>query len=156
MADISGWDKRRLCHPAHEQITDPSGVFTVGLIPLLRFRVLWVGKFNRTCLLKDVEHRDPVLAGCFHANFRTFMIRQPFRKITQSFGKGRETLFEVFCTAVGIGNTDAGTDPGFVDIESTAIFTNDFKWQPETSWHFIVARLTVTSHPARSSRFRKR
>lgn len=28
---------------------------------------------------------------------------------------------------MGIRNTDTGIDPGFVDIESTAVFTKDFK-----------------------------
>ena len=63
MTDFSGWDKRRPDHVAHEQITDPFRILTVGLISLLRFGVLGVSKYDIACFLKDIENRDPVLAG---------------------------------------------------------------------------------------------
>ncbi|CEJ06052.1 Hypothetical protein DEACI_0498, partial [Acididesulfobacillus acetoxydans] len=33
----------------------------------------------------------------------------------------------ILSTAICISNTDAGIDPGFVDIKSTAVFTKDFE-----------------------------
>jgi len=55
--------------------------------------------------------------------------------------------------SVCIGNTDAGIDPGFVDIKSTAVFTKDFEHLvPPTK---ILAGLAGTGHPAKSSQLRK-
>ena len=73
---------------------------------------------------------------------------------TQSFGKGRKASLFILSKSICIGNTDAGIDPGFVDIESTAVFTKDFKHRvPPTK---IFAGLAGTGHPAKSSQLRKR
>ena len=60
----------------------------------------------------------------------------------------------ILCTAIGIGNTDAGIDPGFVDVKATAVVTKDFKHR------FLLQRkfagLAGTGHPAKSSKLRKR
>ena len=45
----------------------------------------------------------------------------------EPFGKGRKAGLLILCTAIGIGNTDAGIDPGFVDVKATAVVTKDFK-----------------------------
>ena len=33
----------------------------------------------------------------------------------------------ILCTSIRIGNTDAGIDPGFVDVKPTAVVTKDFE-----------------------------
>lgn len=33
----------------------------------------------------------------------------------------------IFCTVIGIGDADAGVDPGFVDIKTTAVVAKDFE-----------------------------
>ena len=38
-----------------------------------------------------------------------------------------EKCLLILCTAIGIGNTDAGIDPGFVDIKAIAVVTKNFK-----------------------------
>jgi len=66
-------------------------------------------------------------------------------KISQSFGKGRKASLFILSKSICIGNTDAGIDPGFVDIESTAVFTKDFKHRvPPTK---IFAGLAGTAAP---------
>ena len=62
----------------------------------------------------------------------------------------------ILCTAIGIGNTDAGIDPGFVDIKATTIEFKDFKGQNRYPPEKIVIRQTVTGHPAKSRRLWKR
>lgn len=84
-------------------------------------------KGNKTGFLKDVEDRDPVLAGRFHADFCAVVFGKPFRQLPEPFGKGREAGLLILSTSVGIGNADAGIDPGFVDIKPTTVFTKDFK-----------------------------
>ena len=60
----------------------------------------------------------------------------------------------ILCTAIGIGNTDAGIDPGFLDVKSTAVVTKDFKHRVPPVKKF--AGLAGTGHPAKSSQLRKR
>ena len=129
MTDFGGWDKGRLDHVTHEQITDPFGILTVGLISLLRFGVLGVSKNDIACFLKDIEHRDPVFTGGFHAHVRTVIGGKSCGEFPQTSGERGESLFFVFCPAVGIGNTDTGKDPGFVDIKATTVETKDFESQ---------------------------
>lgn len=41
--------------------------------------------------------------------------------------KRRKACLLVLCAIVGIGYSDTGIDPGFVNIKSAAVFTEDFK-----------------------------
>lgn len=60
----------------------------------------------------------------------------------------------VLSKAVGIGNTDAGINPGFVDIKATTVFTENFEHRvPPVK---KVAGLAGTGHLAKSSQLRKR
>ena len=43
--------------------------------------------------------------------------------------KGRKASLLIFRMIICISNTDTCENPGFVDIKSTAVFTNDFKRQ---------------------------
>ena len=77
MANCWRWDKGRLDHAAHEQVADPPGVFTIGFVSLLRFRVLGMSKRYLAGFLKHIEHRNPILAGGFHTDFLTLMFLKP-------------------------------------------------------------------------------
>ena len=127
MTDIRGRNKARLDHVAHEQVADPLGILTIRLVALLGFRVLGVSQCNEAGLFEDVEDRDPILAGGFHADFRAVVLGKPGRQLPQSLGKRREAGLLVLCAAVHIGDSDTGIDPGLVDVESTAIFAKDFE-----------------------------
>ena len=122
-----GRDKTGFYHVTHEQVADPFGILAVSLIPLLRFRIFGMRKGNETGVFQDVEDRDPVLAGRFHADFRAVVFGKSLRQLPESFGKGREASLLILGTTVGIGNADAGIDPCFVDIKATTVFTKDFK-----------------------------
>ena len=77
MAD--GWrlDEGRFDHVAHEQVTNPLCVLPVSLVALLRLCVLGACQYNRTEFLEDVEDKNPVLAGRFHANFLAVILVKP-------------------------------------------------------------------------------
>ena len=55
---------------------------------------------------------------------------------------------------MGIGNTDAGIDSGFVDIKATAVVAKDFEHRVPPVKKF--AGLAGTGHPTKSSQLRKR
>ena len=78
-------------------------------------------------LLQNIENRNPVLAGRFHTDIGTVIFGKPVTQLMQSFGKGRKASLLIFRTAVGIGNTNAGKDPSFVDVKTPAclLYTSD-------------------------------
>ena len=80
-------------------------------------------------VFQDIENGDPILAGRFHADVVAVVFCKPVTQLLQTFGKGREAGLPVFGTAFGIGNANAGIDPGFVDIKATTIEFKDFKGQ---------------------------
>ena len=120
-------DKGRLDHTAHKEIADPAGIFTIGFVPLLRFGVLGMRQGNLTGILKCIEDRDPVLTGGFHTYFCTIVFMKPVSQTSEIVWKRREASFMVIGTGMGISNPDTGVDPGFVDIQSTAVVPDDFE-----------------------------
>ena len=129
MTNLGGWDKGRLDHVTHEQIAYPLRILTVSLIPFLWFGVLGVSKYDIAYLFENVEYRDPVLAGRFHAYICTIVRGKPCGKFPQTSGERGKPLFLIFCPAVCIRESNAGKDPGLVDIKPTAVKTKDFKSQ---------------------------
>jgi len=124
-----GWDKAGFYHVAHEEVADPLCVLTVSLITLLRFRVFWMGKCDKTGLFEDVKDWDPILASGFHADLKAGIFRKPVSQLPEAFGKGREAGLLIFGASIGVSDADAGIDPGFVDIKPTTVLTKDFKRQ---------------------------
>ena len=107
-------------------------------------------------LFQDVKNRDPILAGRFHADIVAVVLCKPVTQLIQSSCKGRKASLLVLSSVAGIGDAYTGIDPCFVDIESTAVGFDDFERQKNNLLFFAVTKLTVTGHPARSSRLRKR
>ena len=102
----------------------------VSLIAFLGLGIFGIGKGNPDVILfQDIENGDPILAGRFHADVVAVVFCKPVTQLLQTFGKGREAGLPVFGTAFGIGNANAGIDPGFVDIKATTIEFKDFKGQ---------------------------
>ena len=66
--------------------------------------------------LQDIEYRDPILAGRFHADILAVVFSKPITQLIQTFRKGRKAGLLILSTIVGISNTDTGIDPCFVDI----------------------------------------
>ncbi len=127
LTDIRRGNEGRPDHVAHEEITDPSGILSIGLVAFLRLGVFGVGKNHIAGLLKDIENRDPILAGRFHADIRALVGMKPERQPLKVFGERREASFMIHSTLFVVGNPNAGVDPGFVDIESTAVVAEDFE-----------------------------
>ena len=68
MTNLWRRDKASLNHIVHNEITDPFGIFAVGLVSLLRLCVLWMRKGDHAGCFKYIENRNPILAGRFHIN----------------------------------------------------------------------------------------
>ena len=105
----------------------PSGILAVGLVSFLRLGVLRVSKNDMEGLFQNVVNGDPVLAGRFHTDIGALVGLKPERQPLKVFGERREASFMIHSALIVVGNPDAGVDPGFVDIESTAVFTEDFE-----------------------------
>ena len=116
-----------------------------------------MGKSNPdVILLQNIKNRDSVLTGRFHADIRTVVFGKPVAQLLKTFGKGRKESFFVLRTLKGIRDADPGIDPSFVDIKSATVVFENFKRHKITSLRIIVIKLTVTGHPAKSSRLWKR
>ena len=78
-------------------------------------------------LFEDVEDRNPELTGRLHANFLTAVLVKPESQLLQAHGEGQEASLKVFGTRVCISDADAGIDLGLVNVQSTAILTENFE-----------------------------
>ncbi len=102
----------------------------IRLVAFLGFGIFGVGKGNPdVILLQDIKYWDPVLAGRFHTDIVTVVFSKPVTQLVQAFRKGRKAGLLILCAFDGISNTNAGINPGFVDIKPTAIIFLDFKRQ---------------------------
>ena len=99
----------------------------VSLVALLRFRVLGMCQGNQqVCsrMLNTGIQYFPV--DSMHTSEQEYFASQS-AKILQSIGKrGKASLF-VLRPTVGVGNPDTGKNPGFVDIQPTAVFAENLK-----------------------------
>ncbi|VUX17001.1 Uncharacterised protein [Blautia obeum] len=155
LADVRRWDKAGLDHAAHIQVANPLGVLAVGFVALLRFRVFRVRQGDPTGLFKDIEYRNPVFPCGFHADIRAGVFRKPVSQIPQSVGKRGKASLLVLCPAIGIRDTDTGKYPGFVNVQSTAVFAENFESHLPPSRHSVWGGSAGTGHPAKSSRFER-
>ena len=121
MADSWRRDKGRLDYTAYKEIADPAGVFPISFVSLLGFCVLGMRESDLTGLFERIENRDPVLTGGFHTYFCTAVLMEPVSQTPEILWERRKASFLVIGTGMRIGNPDTGVDPGFADIESTAV-----------------------------------
>lgn len=78
-------------------------------------------KDNEAELFKDVEGRDLLLVGRFHADFCIAIFGNPFEESAESFGKGIEACLFIFGTSNETGNTYAGINPYIVNVRHTTV-----------------------------------
>jgi len=70
-------DKARIDHIAHEQVTNPFSILMIGFIDFLRFSEFRISRSHRARFFKDVENRNPILTGGFHANLSVGIMGKP-------------------------------------------------------------------------------
>lgn len=123
-----------------EKVADPFGILGVILIPLDGFDPFGVSDGDIHLSLKDVEDRDPVLAGGFHADIVTVIVKQPFFETADvpiESGKAFFTVRRLY--AIG-GFDDCGNEERFMDIDATTGFVDNFHG------HSPFARINRRSH----------
>ena len=60
------------------------GIFGIILVSLYNLYLFGVGNDNQnTALFQDVEYRNSVLSGVFHADIQTVVFQKPVRKTVQ-------------------------------------------------------------------------
>ena len=62
-----------------------------------------------------------------HADLFAGVKCKPVDEFPKSLGEGRETRLLVMGDAVRVCDANAGKDPGFVNVQSTAVFTENFE-----------------------------
>ena len=80
------------------------------------------------------------------------MFGEPRGQTSQALRKSRKSSFHIFCAWVFICDTNAGKKPGFVDINSTAVFVYNFNMV------FLLQEIVGsagTGRLAKSSRFER-
>ena len=82
-------------------------------------------------LYLNSRKEDPVLSCRLHADLPAVVLGKPGSQVVQALGEGGETSLLVLGATVGVGDSDAGIDPGLVDVETAAVFTKDLKSQFE-------------------------
>ena len=115
------------------------GLREVGKLYRLRICVLMCAK-----ILKDIEHRYPKLTGGFHTNIVTVVFGKPVSQFLQAFCKGGKASLLILCTSICVSNSHTGVNPSLVNIQSTAVFSENLKCRytapPLTSTGSVVYR----------------
>ena len=127
----------------------------VSLVALLRFRVLGMCQGNQQVfsrMLNTGIQYFPV--DSMHTSEQEYFASQS-AKILQSIGKRGKASLLVLCPAIGIRDTDTGKYPGFVNVQSTAVFAENFESHLPPSRHSVWGGSAGTGHPAKSSRFER-
>ena len=109
----------------------------------------------KVILLQDIKNRDSILASRFRTNIITVVFCKPITQLIQTFCKGGKASLLVLCPAIGIRDTDTGKYPGFVNVQSTAVFAENFESHLPPSRHSVWGGSAGTGHPAKSSRFER-
>ncbi len=109
-----------------EQVSNPFGIFCVIFIAFHGFNPFWIGNGYVDTIFQKIEDRHPVLAGGFHADIKTVIVKQPLFETADVRIEGGETLFLVRRLDTICGFNDCGNEKFFMDIDATAGVVNYF------------------------------
>ena len=87
-----------------------------------------MGQGDKTGLFEDVKNRDPDTCqeDSIQTSVQEYLASQAAKSLRPLEKEEKRGLL-ILCTSIRIGNTDAGIDPGFVDVKATAVVTKNFK-----------------------------
>ena len=109
-----------------EQVANPFGIFRVIFIAFHGFNPFGIGNGYIDAVFQKIEDRHPVLAGRFHADIKTVIVKQPLYETADVRIESRETLFVVRWQDTICGFNDCGNEKFFMDIDATAGVVNNF------------------------------
>ncbi len=109
-----------------EQVANPFGIFRVIFIAFHGFNPFRIGNGYVDTIFQKIEDRHPVLAGGFHADIKTVIVKQPLFETADVRIEGGETLFLVRRLDTICGFNDCGNEKFFMDIDATAGVVNNF------------------------------
>lgn len=120
--DVTGRDDVEL-----EEVGDPHGVLIIGLLALNSPDVFRVGDNDMEMGFKDIENRDPVFTGGFHADLGAAIAQEPVPAGFEVRVKSGEPLFLVSGNAFEVSSGDTDSDKFFVDVHTGTIVVNDMQ-----------------------------
>lgn len=140
-ADIQVGDEAAFYKANAKQIPNPLGIFRIILVSLYSLYPFWVRYYNpNATLFKDVEYRNPVLSGGFHADIQTVVFQKPICETVQVRIEGAESLFLIVGLQAVCGRGDDGSNQEcLVNIYTSAGWEYDF--HNKTSSIIIVRRM---------------
>ena len=113
-----------------EKITNPFGIFLVCFFAFDSFDIFRMNKDNIHFgfSLKDVEHRNPIFTGRFHADIKAFVLNKPVFKVIEIIVKRREIFLNIFSdTSFLVSDTNGGNNKVLVNIKTGTVKTMDFE-----------------------------
>jgi hypothetical protein len=110
-----------------EDISDPLGILGVGFLAADGFDVFGMSKDHFTGGFEDVVDGDPVFPCRLHTNILAIMLRKPLTQPAKVSCESGKSTPMVSRNALVVGCRDTSDDEGFVDINSTADWVNDFE-----------------------------
>lgn len=95
---------------AKSSTLSPLGIFCIILVSLYSLYPFRIGNNDPdSSLFQDVEYRDPILSGGFHADIQTVAFQEPGGKTVQIRVKGTESLFLIVRLQAVCGSGDDGS-----------------------------------------------
>lgn len=83
-ADIQVWDEAAFHKANAKQVSNPLGIFRIILVSLYSLYPFGVRYYDtNTAFFKNVEYRNPILPGGFHADIQTIVFQKPVCETVQ-------------------------------------------------------------------------
>ena len=122
--DVTGRDDVEL-----EKVSNPHGIFIVGLLALNSLDVFRIGDNDMEMSFKDIGDREPVFTGGFHADLRTVMPEEPVTTGNEVGVESGEPLFLVRGDAFEISSCDTDSNKFFVDVHTGTVVVNNMQYK---------------------------
>lgn len=124
--DFPAGDKAAGNKTKPEKVADPFGIFGIVFVAFYSLYPLRVGNGDIDYIFQNVKDGNPILTGRFHADIKAGMIKKPLFKMPDITVESREALFLVRRLEAFGGFDDGGNEKGFMDIDATAGWINNF------------------------------
>jgi len=130
-----------------EQITDPPGILGIVFIAFDSFDPFGIGNGNaQPVFFEEVEYRNPVFPGRFHADIQAIVSKQPILESPDiAIVSGKAFLLVMWLYAVR-SRYDGSNQKGLVNIHATANRVYDFQCAPLLKIFWRRKAVTESSH----------
>lgn len=117
----TAWNKTK-----PKKVTNPFGGFGIIVVAFNSFYPFGIGNSDVYLVLKKIKDRNPVFSGRFHADIKAGVFQKPLFKTPDVAVKSGKALFLVNRLNIFGGFNDCGDEKGFIDINATTGWINNF------------------------------